>query len=825
MGSLSVNVRLRPVRFAFMVRPEDRSGLRKVFEINTCLWGGLYNPIIPYFQRVPDWWERDGIRFATAKQIISGYLDYFEPDFVVESTKGLASGFGIDPERILQASEILPRADQRDERGYGQTVLDLYRKLYREQFQFVRRHEHSIVNVRTASRGFDQFAACLFGAFPVEPNLSYFGKAFEDAFDPKHVRVDATGLVALYKSGFASALHMGMDSLEVNYNDYEEPTLFVLNALESRDLLDLWNYRATHRNGIAVPVQWLPELSDFCKEFIIANHQPLPGNPHGVMIRPTCLFSRSVATNDIEALHAQYLRVEKPGANTLQVWYPPIWRSSPEYAVRRTRPIVTAVEKRLNVPLDVDKPHIQFESLCPDFSGRFGGKVQWANVVRLRDWSYNDRIATVFPSDFRVKAVPGFGTGGDLLLSTNEGLVNFPQFKDIPHFWRLVEGKEAIESWLKCKNIACGLSESGRATQQVIQTLGGFLGVRSIAHKEIIELLDGMARRPITRSAQIQKFQNHINEAVNSDMWRAKTLETLVRQRAVELGYELKCSKCGSWSWYALNKLDSTLTCDLCLQEFSFPLSNPTKSKLARWAYRVVGPFALPEYARGGYAAALAIRLFSDVLGHVDRAGVTWSPGQELTFSNGKKIEADFLLWYQRKHAFATDESTQVVFGEAKSFGKDAFKEEDVERLKCLAEQYPGAVLVFATLKEAGELSKDEVKRMRKLAAWGREYDKEERQTRAPVIILTGTELFVPHYLEVVWKEKGGAHKQLAEFASLRLDNLKVLADVTQQLYLDMPAYFEWRRAKWNKSKAGRLLQRLGAQGNASDLIVPSTVT
>jgi hypothetical protein len=107
-------------------------------------------------------------------------------------------------------------------------------------------------------------------------------------------------------------------------------------------------------------------------------------------------------------------------------------------------------------------------------------------------------------------------------------------------------------------------------------------------------------------------------------------------------------------------------------------------------------------------------------MAHGDRAGTTWSSGQELTFSTGKKVEADFLLWYQQKHRSSTDEPTEVVFGEAKSFGQDAFKDEDVERMKLLAEQYPGAALVFAT----------------------------------------------------------------------------TLADVTQQLYLDMPAYFAWRQEK-----------------------------
>jgi len=782
-----------------MLRPQDHANLRKIFHINTCLWGGQFNPIIPFFKRVPAWWERKGYKFDNAKQIVNGYLDYFEPDFVVEAEKGIAGSFGIDPERVLLLSDVLQRSDRREEKGHGQTVLDLYRNLYRKEFQFERRHKPKILEVKAATPAFDSFTACLFGGFPKQASLKYFARAFKDAFAPERCILDGAALAKIYKarSRILSALRIGRDGLEVDYNDRSQPTLFILNAQEPKDLLDFWNYRAVHRSGVAIPVQWLPELSDFCKVFITKNHRPLPGNPHGVMIRPICMFSRSIPEKDIQELHTKYLRVDKEGANMLQTWYPPIWREAPEIMVRRTRPTITAITKRFDVPLDIEKPNIQFESLSPDFADRFGAEDRWANVIRLSDWSYQNRIATVFPSDFRVQAVPRFGLGGDRLLSTNDGLVTFPKFRDISEHWRLIEGKEAIELWLKGHKIACQLSDAGRATQQVIQTLGGFWGVSSVAHKGIINLLEGMARKPITRSAHQHEFENKVSLVVKDGIWRSKVLETLVERKAVELGYELKCSKCGSWSWYALNQLNATMNCDLCLQQFSFPLIKPSDSKHAKWAYRVVGPFALPDYARGGYAAALAIRFFASVIGRMDRAETTWSPGQELTLPSGDKVEADFLLWYQRKHMFGTDHPTQIIFGEAKSFGKNAFKEEDVGRMKLLAQQFPGATLVFATLKEADELSKDEIKRLSKLAEWGREYDKEKRQTRAPVIALTGTELFTPHYLDQVWKEKGGKHEQLIEHASVQLDNLKTLADFTQQLYLGMPSYFSWRDAKW----------------------------
>ena len=110
-------------------------------------------------------------------------------------------------------------------------------------------------------------------------------------------------------------------------------------------------------------------------------------------------------------------------------------------------------------------------------------------------------------------------------------------------------------------------------------------------------------------------------------------------------------------------------------------------------------------------------------------------------------------------------------------------------------------------LKEAEELSQEEITRIRKLAEWGREYDRERKQSRAPIIMLTGTELFTTHYLDISWKEKGGKHKELIEPAWIRTDNPRILADLTQQLYLGMSASGTWREEKW-KNRAKRKAKR-----------------
>jgi hypothetical protein len=248
------------------------------------------------------------------------------------------------------------------------------------------------------------------------------------------------------------------------------------------------------------------------------------------------------------------------------------------------------------------------------------------------------------------------------------------------------------------------------------------------------------------------------------------------------------------------------LQCSLCLRATAFPIVDPGKSENARWAYRVVGPFALPDYARGGYASALALRCFAEIIGGHRQGQTTWCAGRELALGDDRTVEADFILWYQRK-GFMTDgqdSPTDIVFGEAKSFGRDAFKPEDVENLKAIAQRFPCTLLVFATMKEPGELSRAELGAIRKLALWGREYVNAERRTRAPVVVLTGIELFAGFSLQDTWKEVGGRHAQFCEAGQLQANNLRVLADVTQQLYLGLPSYSAWQQAKWDATHARR---------------------
>jgi hypothetical protein len=150
-----------------------------------------------------------------------------------------------------------------------------------------------------------------------------------------------------------------------------------------------------------------------------------------------------------------------------------------------------------------------------------------------------------------------------------------------------------------------------------------------------------------------------------------------------------------------------------------------------------------------------------------------------MELSLGDSLEADFVIWYQRQRQMQRNDDTDVIFGEAKSFGEHAFKKIDTDRLKRIGERFPGCYIVLACLKRA--FGDEEKEIIEDLVAWGKELD-ERRNPRARVIVLTGNELFFEWSLTSSW-DKDERYKALTGGRYINLTSLENVAKMTQDLY------------------------------------------
>jgi hypothetical protein len=216
MNEIKLNIKLRPIRFIFLVKPNDKKNILKIFQINTLLWGGKFNPIIPFFKRVPKWWSTH-YKAYNAKQILNNYLDFFEPDFIVEAEEGLADDIIFDKERILQLDNLL-KEDEYDANKYGLNINDLYLHLYEKKYQFERKHKLSIINVKAKEKYLQPLIFCIFGSFiNNEEEFSYFERNYLDIFEPNEIELNAKSLAEIYKSQYFAPIDIGHIKIDIQY--------------------------------------------------------------------------------------------------------------------------------------------------------------------------------------------------------------------------------------------------------------------------------------------------------------------------------------------------------------------------------------------------------------------------------------------------------------------------------------------------------------------------------------------------------------------------------------------------------------------------------
>jgi hypothetical protein len=375
----------------------------------------------------------------------------------------------------------------------------------------------------------------------------------------------------------------------------------------------------------------------------------------------------------------------------------------------------------------------------------------------------------------------------------------------LPTYLKIPDGFSVFSAWFAQHGLQAKVSDAGRVAEQILASLEGIEGGWALANKEVVSLLNEMAQglaeaTPIDESSQSERKPIPRGRAVPRERWlellgklyqdngRAKRhLDFLLTHGVLKIGARVECPRCRQANWYPLDDMGEELRCERCLRYYAFPAVEPPKNL---WYYRTNGPFSIESYARGSYSAVLALRALS---GRFGRRAMTWATGIQIGAGDAKDLEADFVVW--QRDLWLGQIKSWLIFGEAKSFADGAFKPKDIERAKALAKQFPGAVLVFATMRT--ELNAEEKKRLSKLALWGR-YGIGNDRTRAPVLILTATELFANAPPPGCWVGHGERFQPFVNAFGVR-GSLPQLCNATQQLHLDMESYGVWSQRYWER--------------------------
>ncbi len=806
----SIDIKTRPLKLAFLVDSASGKQVRDAIRLASTLWGGSYFPIIQLYKRMPATWRDKPLKAPHAKKVILGYIEAFDPDMLVQFSAALPAYIDETGLRVIKPGEVWDELGESRSFSpkFGLGIFEILREVFDENFKFKAKYPVSVILPRIPSR-LSLFWASLFGELP-DRHREIVERHYAEALEIQSVDVKSDNLAELLAPKARFPRRLVQHGIATHNRSFRLHTGFVffLDATKIEDIVDFWNLRALGKPVIAVPKQLINnlQLNEYVIGFVKEHRRHWPHNPK-VCDRASFIRARSCSMEEMQS-YATSLTIERDpndpssdGFLSLQHWYPRIWD---EWARDKdgAAPDDLRGDKSESVDIgDTNELRFRIPSVLPSFAQPHGyhGEPRCANEINFRFYGNREYLAEVFPKasgkNF-LRAISELGSFGEWRAGRN-GLVKLVKY-EFTSTRSVPTAEEVFFAWLSDLGWLPKLSPPGMLARQLYRKTGGHPGI--LADDKMLGLLEhmngGTVRRdgsPTAENVVNQERDLEVGEVksrLRRELLEGRLHDSLVTMGAFKMGLRVRCTECHRQSWFPLESVRDTFTCPKCLTTFP-AIGNLGDSK---WCYKTAGPFSVPRYAEGAYAVLLSLQLFGD---HKLRLRATPVMSFAAEAPGKKELEADFAMFWQQ--TIFGEETNGLLFGECKSYGQ--FEKKDYDRMRYLGRMFPGAVLVFSTLRKA--LSPTEIVEIGKITKAGRKYWKAERPLNA-VLIVTGTELFGDVAPPYCWDDP---IKKRFEHVHGLFD----LCDATQQIYLNLPSWrtewheqFERRRARaMAKAQAG----------------------
>ena len=819
----NVDIKVRPLKLAYLVDPNKKEQVREAIRLSSTLWGGFYFPIIPLYKRMPRTWK-DPVKAPEAQKVILGYLDAFDPDILVQFSKSIPDFVTNLRLEVIKPTDIwggLGREGNLSSK-FGIGIFELLEDIFEEHFRYKPKYPVKVILPKIPSY-LSLFWASLFGEIP-SVVLDVIEKRYLEPLEIERVDFAPAKLTETLASNIFFPRRIVQRGINTSNRARfgRDAAAYFMDATNLEDIVDFWNLRASGRQVLPIPeqLQGDPGLLNLVINFLKHHRRPWRHNPK-VSDFASIIRARSRTMDELQAF-AKTLNITREPDDpsdspflSLQHWYPRVWD---EWARDKDGAVADiSGEAESAVEIDPKKLQVRFKPILPKFANKHGyhGEPRCANEMSFSLYGSDDYLAGVFPKssgENYKRAISSWGSLGDDWRVGRNGLVklvkdDFNDIRDIP------TAESVVFAWLADFGWKSEVSPPGLLAKQMYRQPEGFLSV--LKNEKLLGLLEylngGLVAKDSSpaennrvrqeRDLPIGEIKSRLQEASE----RGNLYDYLVSKGVFKIGLRVQCPRCLRRSWFPLESVRDNFSCPRCLNAFS---AIGTVESSA-WTYKTTGPFSVPHYGDGAYSVLLTLEFFNSR----DFSTVRTTP--VLSFKaagpGGAALEADAAAFWQ--DAVFGERKDGILFAECKTYNR--FQAKDFMRMRQLAKTFPGAVLVFSTLRKS--LGPQEIKGITRIAKRGRKYWKSERPIN-PVLILTGTELLhfsrPPH----CWEES--LQKKFDHVAGL-ID----LCDATQQIYLKLsPWRTEWHE-KWEKKRQRSQAKVVVTQQSGSSKMAGSTTS
>ncbi len=796
----TIEVTPRPLRLAYLVDPYSQSQVRDAIRLSSSLWGGTYFPILPLYATMPDNWSDVPLPPPPAEKVIRGYLDAFDPDVLVTFSTSATPQYIADGRRqVVSGAEIWNVIDSPRPLvpKFGIGIFEIFGAIFDECFKYKAKYPIRVILADLPDE-LSLFWASVFGELPPEL-IRIVDERFQEPLEIERMAFAPEKLAELLAPRVVfprRVTEWGLDH-ESRGGLRDRARLFFFDATKPQDIVDFWNLRALGGAVLGVPKQLQsdPTLRDIALRFLRANRRPWPHNP-AVFDFASIIRSRNCTMEEMQAFATSLSINPDPVAGPhdsyygLQHWYPRIWDEWARYKDGAIPDDIYASDKREYEVNELTSTPARIKTVLPKFAHDYGyhDAPRCANDINFSLYGSDAYTADILPEPAGEQVIQAVGGMASLPGQWRIGrgalvrLVGHESSESV----RIPVAEDVMFAWLSDLGWTPTLSTPGILAKRVFRQLEGQLFV--LRNERFLGLLEHM------NGGKVQRDGSPVAEnAIRPDLERdlpigyvkecvGGSYDNLVSKGVFRLGNKLQCPDCLRRSWFTVTALGDSFTCPKCLATFP-AIGSLTEGK---WTFKTSGPFSVADYAEGAYAVLLAVEFFARRGMHSLRTTPV------LSFKGAapqkEAIEADFaLLWQETLYGEKTD---GIIVGECKTYGE--FKDKDLARMRYLAKTFPGAILVFSTLRKS--LNATEIAEIAAIAKAGREHWKADRPIN-PVLILTGTELLNFQPPPYCWT---GDLRQKFD----RIHGLLEICNASQQIYLGLPSWQSDWHEQWERKRA-----------------------
>lgn len=800
----TVDIKVRPLKLAFLVQPNSIKQIRQAFQIASTLWGGSYCPIIPLYKSSPKYWSEKPLKTPSAKNVVIGYINAFDPDILVQLSEDVPEYIKDIGLRIIRPNEIWQKRNSYDNEfvpNFGIGIFELYNNLFEEHFRYQPKYPVKIVIPKMPKKQALLWAS-IFGEFPKQI-LQQLKENYFDPLEIEEIDVRLENIGALLKGNVLFPRRSTQAKLESfgRRGFRGDAIVFYFDSSKSGDIIDYWNLRALGKSVFPMPKIFKDDKTyiKLLKKYLKDNRIPWRHNPK-VCDMTSFIRGRNCTMEEMSKfaktidLRPAPSDASSDGYFLLQHWYPRIWGQVAR-SYDHAEPVDTYEETSSIEVSDEDKLKIHFKPIFPKFANDtdIGSEPRCANEISFRFYGLSEHFAEVIPRStgkMFTRSISSLTSFRNEWRSGRNGLVHLAK-DTMTEYWDVPTSEKVFFAWLRDQGWAPELSNKGILAKQIYKKLDGFPKI--LANEKLLKVLDHMnggqslehdhptkLELEDGRDLSVEKMKGQLKDKSAQNQHHVH--DFLISKEVFRLGLKAQCPNCFRKSWYPLDNVKDICECPRCLNKF-LAIGN---LHLSSWSYKTVGPFSVPQHADGSFSVVLAVSFFDE---H-NSFGVKLSPvfNFDATDKVGTKIEADFAGFW--KQTSINGDASGVLFAECKTFSD--FEKKDFERMRALAKAFPGGVIVFCTLKN--NLSEYEIREIKRIAKAGRKKETDGNPIN-PVLVLTANELMSFKGVPDCW---GNDLKD--EFKNVH--GLLSLCDSTQQIYLNLPSWEEERNLKFLKKRS-----------------------